>query len=198
MDDFNFNPLLLSIPESFESNRLLIRAPLWGDGIKLNEAVIASRDELKPWMPWAQTIPTVEESEVVVRRARLKYLERTDLMLLLISKETGQLIGSSGLHRIDWQSRKFEIGYWVRSAFSGKGYITEAAEAITNFAVQELKANRVEIRCDSRNTRSARVAERLGYTLEGILRNEKCAVDGSLRDTMVFSKVRGREICECP
>jgi len=72
MDDFNFNPLLLSIPESFESNRLLIRAPLWGDGIKLNEAVIASRDELKPWMPWAQTIPTVEESEVVVRRARLK------------------------------------------------------------------------------------------------------------------------------
>lgn len=193
MDDFNFNPLLLSIPESFESNRLLIRAPLWGDGIKLNEAVIESINELKPWMPWAQTIPTVEESEVVVRRARLKYLERTDLMLLLISKETGQLIGSSGLHRIDWQSRKFEIGYWVRSALSGKGYITEAADAITNFAVQELKANRVEIRCDSRNIRSARVAERLGYTLEGVLRNEKCAVDGSLRDTRVFSKVRDKE-----
>lgn len=190
MDDFNFNPLLLSIPESFESNRLLIRAPLWGDGIKLNEAVIESINELKPWMPWAQTIPTVEESEVVIRRARLKYLERTDLMLLLISKDTGQLIGSSGLHRIDWQSRKFEIGYWVRTAYSGKGYITEAADAITNFAVQELKANRIEIRCDSRNIRSARVAERLDYMLEGVLRIEKCAVDGSLRDTMVFSKVR--------
>lgn len=190
MDDFNFNPLLLSIPESFESNRLLIRAPLWGDGIKLNEAVIESINELKPWMPWAQTIPTVEESEVVIRRARLKYLERTDLMLLLISKDTGQLIGSSGLHRIDWQSRKFEIGYWVRTAYSGKGFITEAADAITNFAVQELKANRIEIRCDSRNIRSARVAERLDYMLEGVLRIEKCAVDGSLRDTMVFSKVR--------
>lgn len=193
MGDLNFNPLLLAIPESFECKRLLIRAPLWGDGIKLNEAVKESRNELMPWMPWAQNNPTVEESEIVIRRARLKYLERSDLMLLLILKETGQLIGSSGLHRIDWQSRKFEIGYWVRSAFSGKGYISEAADAITNFAVHELMANRVEIRCDARNIRSARVAERLGYTLEGILRNEKCAVDGSLRDTMVFSKVRDKE-----
>lgn len=190
MGDFKFNPLLLSIPESFESKRMLIRAPLWGDGFRLNEAVIESIKELKPWMPWAKTIPTVEESEVVIRRARLKYLERTDLMMLLISKDTGQLIGSSGLHRIDWQSRKFEIGYWVRTAYSGKGYVSEAVEAITNFAVQELKANRIEIRCDSRNIRSARVAERSDYTLEGVLRNEKCAVDGSLRDTMVFSKVR--------
>lgn len=193
MGDLNFNPLLLAIPESFESKRLLIRAPLWGDGIKLNKAVKESRNELMPWMPWAQNNPTVEESEIVIRRARLKYLERSDLMLLLILKETGQLIGSSGLHRIDWQSRKFEIGYWARSAFSGKGYISEAADAITNFAVHVLMANRVEIRCDARNIRSARVAERLGYTLEGILRNEKCAVDGSLRDTMVFSKVRDKE-----
>lgn len=193
MGDFKFNSVLLTIPESFESEHLLIRAPLWGDGIKLNEAVIESINELKPWMPWAQTIPTVEESEAVIRRARFKYLERTDLMMLLILKDTGQLIGSSGLHRIDWQSRKFEIGYWVRTAYSGKGYVSEAVEAITNFAVQKLKANRIEIRCDSRNLRSARVAERLDYMLEGVLRNEKCAVDGSLRDTKVFSKVRDKE-----
>ena len=193
MSDVISNPLLLSIPESFESDRLLIRAPLWGDGIRMNEAVKESSNELKPWMPWAKTIPTAEESEIVIRRARLRYLERSDLMLLLIHKETGQIIGSSGLHRIDWESRKFEIGYWVRTSFSGNGYITEAAEAITNFAIHELKANRVEIRCDSRNLRSARVAERLGFTLEGVLRNEKCAVDGSLRDTMLFAKVRGTE-----
>jgi RimJ/RimL family protein N-acetyltransferase len=193
MSELISNPLLLSIPESIESDRLLIRAPKWGDGIQLNEAVIESSNELKPWMPWAQSIPTVEESEIVIRRARLRYMERTDLMLLLFLKETGQLIGSSGLHRIDWESRKFEIGYWGRSTFSGNGYITEAADAITNFAVHDLNANRVDIRCDSRNHRSARVAERLGFTLEGILRSEKCAIDGSLRDTMIFAKVRGKE-----
>jgi RimJ/RimL family protein N-acetyltransferase len=130
---------------------------------------------------------------IPIRRSRLQFLDRTDLRLLLILKETGQLIGSSGLHRIDWQARRFEIGYWVRTAFGNQGYISEAIEAITIYAVHELHANRIEIRCDRRNALSARVAERQGFTLEGILRNDTCDVKGLVRDTMVFSKVRGVE-----
>lgn len=187
------NPILYTIPESFESKRLLIRAPLWEDGVIVNEAIRESIDELRAWLPWARNIPTIEESEVNIRRARLQFLDRSDLRLLLFLKETGQLVGSSGLHRIDWESRKFEIGYWLGTPFGNKGYMTEAVAAITNYAVQELQANRIEIRCDGRNLRSARVAERLGFTLEGILRQDKCAEDGSLRDTMIFSKVRGIE-----
>lgn len=185
--------IMLSIPESFESERLLIRAPHWGDGLAVNGAVKESIEELRPWMPWANTIPTVEESEASIRRSRLEFLERTDLRLLLFLKETGELIGSSGLHRIDWQSRKFEIGYWVHSAFARQGYITEAVDAITKYAIQELQANRIEIRCDSRNVQSARIAERSGFTLEGTLRNDKCDVTGTLRHTMIFAKVRGVE-----
>lgn len=187
------DPIMYSIPEHFESKRLLIRAPLWNDGIKVNEAVKESIEELRPWMPWAKSIPTVEESEISIRRSHLQFLERSDLRLLLILKGTDELVGSSGLHRIDWQSRKFEIGYWVRTSYAKQGYITEAVEAISNFAINELQANRIEIRCDDRNKRSAKIAERLGFSLEGILRNEKCDVDGSLRNTMIFSKVRGVE-----
>ncbi|WP_209972596.1 GNAT family N-acetyltransferase [Paenibacillus eucommiae] len=187
------DPILFSIPESFESNRVLIRAPLEEDGLKVNEAIKESIEELRPWMPWAQHISTVDESEINIRRARLAFLERTDLRLLLFLKETGKFIGSSGLHRLDWQARKFEIGYWMRTSFTGQGYMTESVKAITHYAIHELKANRIEIRCDSRNTPSARVAERSGFTLEGVLRKEKCAEDGSLRDTMIFSKVRGVE-----
>jgi len=189
----NFDPIMLPVPESFESERLLIRAPLWGDGAAVNEAVRESIEELRPWMPWAQNIPAIEETEKNMRRSRIEFLERADLRLHLIHKETGQLIGCSGLHRIDWKSRKFEIGYWVRTSCSKQGYITEAVDAITNFAIQELEANRIEIRCDSRNIRSARVAERLGFALDGILRKDTCETDGSLSDTMVFSKVRGVE-----
>ncbi|MCR8644571.1 GNAT family N-acetyltransferase [Paenibacillus sp. N1-5-1-14] len=185
------NPILLEIPESFESERLQIRAPLWGDGAAINEAIRESVEELRPWMIWAQNIPSIDQSEIGMRNSRLQFLERKDLQLLLIHKETGQLIGSSGLHRIDWQARKFEIGYWVRTTFARQGYVAEAVNAITNFAIQELDANRIEIRCDSRNTNSARVAERTGFTLEGILRKEKCNLDGGLSDTMIFSKVRG-------
>jgi len=187
------DPILLEIAESFESERLWIRAPLWGDGAAINEAVTESIEELRPWMPWAQNIPTIDESEANIRRSRLQFLERKDLRLLLVHKESGRLVGSSGLHRIDWQARKFEIGYWVRTSYEQQGYVTEAVNAITNYAIQELQANRIEIRCDSRNARSAKVAERAGYALEGILRNDAHDVDGSLRSTMIFAKVRGAE-----
>ncbi|MBH5320465.1 GNAT family N-acetyltransferase [Paenibacillus sp. GSMTC-2017] len=193
MGTTNNDPNLLSIPESFESERLLIRAPLWGDGPAVHRAVVGSIEELRPWMPWAKNIPTIEESESSIRQSRLEFLEQTDLRLLLFLKETGQLVGSSGLHRIDWHLRKFEIGYWVCTSFSKQGYITEAVDAITNYAIQQLQANRIEIRCDSRNKQSARVAERLAFALEGILRNDKYDEDGLLRDTMIFSKVRGVE-----
>lgn len=185
------NPILLDIPESFETDRLLIRAPFFGDGAAVNEAIRESIDELRKWMPWAQKTPTVEETEINVRRARVAFLERSDMRLHLFLKSTGQFIGSSGLHRMDWQVRSFEIGYWVRTSCSGHGYITEAVEGITAFAVRHLNANRIEIRCDSRNTRSARVAERAHFTLEGILRNERLGIDGQLRHTMVFAKVSG-------
>lgn len=127
------DPIMYSIPESFESKRLLIRAPIWNDGMKVNEAVKESKEELRPWMPWAKNIPTVEESEVSIRRSRLQFLERSDLRLLLFLKGTDELVGSSGLHRIDWQARKFEIGYWVRTSYAKQGYITEGVEAISSF-----------------------------------------------------------------
>ncbi|KWX72229.1 acetyltransferase [Paenibacillus riograndensis] len=193
MEPDQIEPILLNIPGSFTSSRLLIRAAQWGDGAAVNEAVHESLAELRPWMPWAQIAPTAEESEAIIRRSHLQFLERKDLRLLLFNKETGQLVGSSGLHRIDWQTRKFEIGYWVRTSCSRQGYISEAVTAIADYAIRELGANRIEIRCDSRNTQSARVAERLGFTLEGIVRNDKRDVGGTLRDTLLFSKVRGVE-----
>lgn len=194
MADSTTNPILLPFPESFESERLLIRAPLWGDGAAVNEAIAESAAELRPWMPWVHNIPSVEESEANIRQARLQFLAREDLRLLLFRKETGQLVGSSGLHRIDWSARRFEIGYWVRTSCTGQGYASEAVAAIGQYAVRELQANRLEIRCDARNERSARVARSQGYTLEGILRRDTCGTDGQLRDTMVFAKVRGAEL----
>ena len=84
---------------------------------------------------------------------------------------------------------KFEIGYWLRTRFAGQGYMTEAVGGITAFAFDRLGARRVEIRCDSLNRRSARVAERAGFFLEGELRNAEVGPGGELRDTLVFSMV---------
>ena len=181
------NPILLDFPDRFETERLLIRSPLPGDGPALNAAVVESLDSLRPWMPWAQTAPTVEEDEELVRKGRAHFLERSDLWLLLFLKGTDTVVGGSGLHRMDWDVPRFEIGYWCRSRFEGQGYITEAVRGITAFAFNTLGAQRVMIRMDTRNVRSRAVAERAGYVLEGEMRHDARAVDGSLRNTLVFS-----------
>jgi RimJ/RimL family protein N-acetyltransferase len=183
-------PSLINFPEEFTTERLLIRKPLPGDGKAVYAAMQASLNELKPWMPWAHTNQSEQDVEANIRDSIAKFITREDLRLHILDKVTGEFIGSSGLHRIDWAVPKFEIGYWIDAHYTGQGYITEATEAITNFAFQVLKAKRVEIRCDSKNSRSRAIPERLGFTLEGILKNNSIAVDGKeLRDTCIFAKI---------
>lgn len=187
------NPIMLDFPERLETGRLLIRAALWGDGAVLNEAIAESFVELQPWMIFAQKMPAPEESEQFVREARLNYLNRSSLHMNIYDKTSGAFIGCSGLHHINWDSRNFEIGYWIRSSCAGKGYMTEAVHGITDFAIHELAANRLEIRCSGRNTRSAAVAERAGYILDGVLRSGMRGFDGEMHDCKVYAKVRGAE-----
>lgn len=184
------DPEQIDVPEEFESERLIIRAPRPGDGAELNAAIRESFDDLRPWMTWADHIPEVAETEANVLACCDKFRARTELRLLLFLKGTDTLIGSSGLHSIDWSVPKFKIGYWVRSSYAGKGYITEAVNAITEFAFRELRARRVAISMDSRNARSQMVAERAGFEFEGTMRNDFREADGSLTDTLVYAKIR--------
>ena len=184
-------PILRDFPDHLETERLLIRAPRAGDGAENCAAVQESLAELRPWMPWAMEPLTPESQEAVMRRAHADFMARTDLMLLLLLKGTNTMVGSSGLHRIDWRVPRFEIGYWLRTSYTGKGYMTEAVNAITAFAFGTLEARRVEIRCDERNTRSAAVAQRCGFALEGVLRHSgRSHLDGELVNEMVFAQIR--------
>lgn len=185
------NPILLDFPDHFETERLLIRAPRPGDGMVVNAAILESLDHLRPWMPWVHPAPTAADTEAHSRRMAARFILREDLALYLFRRSDGLFVGGSGMHRINWSLPSFEIGYWVRASLEGQGYITEAVVGITRFAFDTLQAQRIEIRCDARNTRSAAVARRAGYTLEGRLRRDEWATDGTLRDTLVFSRLRG-------
>nr|WP_090885755.1 GNAT family N-acetyltransferase [Evansella caseinilytica] len=183
------DPLLLDLPTEFYSERLFIRMPKPGDGNIVYEAISASIQELKPWMPFAYKGQTEEETESNLREAQANFLLRKELRLLVFHKETGEFIASSGLHHIDWRVPKFEIGYWIDKRHSGNGYITEAVQRITEFAFEELQARRVEICCDERNKNSRAVAERLGFSLDCVLKNDAVSVDGKdLRNTCIYSK----------
>jgi ribosomal-protein-serine acetyltransferase len=193
------DPVLVDVPMRLETPRLVLRPPRAGDGEALNEAVRESLPELRPWMPWAQHAPSLAESEAYCRRQQARFILREDLPMLIFERafggangRTGALLGATGLHRIDWALRRFEIGYWARRGHAGQGYISEAVRRLTRMAFEELGAERVEVRMDERNEASQRVAEAAGFEFEAVLRQESVAVDGLPRDTRVYARVRER------
>jgi len=176
-------------PLELQTERLLIRSPQVGVARQIVEAIEESIESLGPWMPWADHVPTLAEAEENCRKAEEAFKDGSDFRLHLLLKDSLTLIGSSGLHRNDWSVPKVEIGYWLRTSCRGKGYATEAVREITRYALEELQVKRVEIKMSSANARSRRVPERLGFTLEGVLRNDSRNVDGTLRDTCIYAKL---------
>lgn len=191
------DPLLIDVPERLLTERFILRCPQPGDGPALNAAVCDTLAELRLWMPWAQAAPTLDESEAHARRAQAKYRLREDLVMLIFerlpSNHEGALVGGTGLHRMSWDAGSFEIGYWRRTGHESRGVITEAVLALTRLCFDQLAARRVEIRMDDDNFASRRVAERAGFTLEGVLRQDSVRPDGVPRDTRVYARVRGVE-----
>ncbi len=111
-------------------------------------------------------------------RAYAKFLLRKDLRLYMFRQSSGRFVGSTGLHRINWDVGLFEISYWIRTAESHQGLVTEAVHGIVRWAADHLDARRIEIRCDARNLRSRNVAERAGFHLEAVLRQDEPDVQG--------------------
>ena len=187
------DPLLIDIPERLEAGRTVLQVPRAGMGAEMAVVIAQSLAHLRPWMPWAQDAPSAESSELVVRRMQADFIARSDLCFHMFSRRAdgspGRLLGGTGLHRIDWAVRKFEIGYWIRPDAAGRGHVSETVALLTALAFDRLAARRVEIRCDARNLKSRAVAERSGFELEGVLRQDALGVDGTPRDTCVYSRI---------
>jgi RimJ/RimL family protein N-acetyltransferase len=183
-------PILIDIPERLVGDRVVVRAYRPGDGIALNEAILASLDHLRPTMPFAQSAPTIEESEDVVRRFRAKWILREDIGMGIWNPQETRVLGGTGLHRIDWEARRFEIGYWIRPDEEGKGLVSESVRLLCELAFETLGANRVHIRCAADNLRSAAVPRRLGFVHEGTLRHALLSPSGEIKDELVFGMIR--------
>jgi RimJ/RimL family protein N-acetyltransferase len=179
------------VPTRVVTGRLILRAPRGGDGPLVHAAIRESFETLTCWMPWARRMPTVAESETFVRESAARFRNREDLTYLIFAHESDLVLGAIGLHSIDWGVPRFELGYWLRNTAHRQGYMTEAVRALTAVGFDRLSAERMEIRCDSRNSASASVAVRSGYQLEAILRRHGRDNSGGLRDTLIFARFSG-------
>lgn len=188
------NPVLLDLPDTVETPRLLLRPPRAGDGPALLDAITESLPELRRFLaslPWVAAEQTIELTEAFCRNGQANFLTRKDLPFLMFEKGSGQVLGGTGLHRTVWETPKTEVGYWCRTSRSGQGFVSEAVTALVEYAFRNIRAVRVELVTDAENQRSRRVAERCRFALEGTLRDERRAPDGSLRTTCIYARLPG-------
>ncbi len=180
-----------------DTPRLIIRSPRIEDAPAVSAAIHASAESLREWMPWADPLPSLEQSTANLAEAIERTKQDLEYRLLLFDR-SGGLIGSSGLHALDWRIPRAEIGYWIDRRHAGNGYASEAVEAITRYASTRMGIRRVEIIVSDRNRVSWRIPERVGYALEGILREHRVNPDGRRDHTRIYAHITEDAAAEEP
>lgn len=167
--------------------RLLLRCWDPNDTSALKATTAETLDDLKLFMPWAWKEPTsFEDTVMLLRRWRSRFDADEDYVYGIFPPDESRVLGGCGLHKRVGRDA-LEIGYWVHKDFSGRGFATEAAAAVTRAGFEIHAVKRMEIHCHPDNGRSAAVARKLGYTLEGILRQRINIRPDLLGDVMIWS-----------
>lgn len=126
----------------------------------------------------------------LVERNFIESLYKDDKNILLGMEVNGTLIGSIGLHRIDWVNRSTELGVVIfRKEYWNKGYGTKAIDLMLKYAFEYLNMNRVSLKVYEYNERAIHVYEKCGFKVEGRLRKAKF-FKGRYWDVLVMSILR--------
>lgn len=147
-----------------------------------------NRDYLSPWFPWVDMTLSSEDSKKFVLECQEKFQNKKSADFGVIYE--GDFIGSMGFHTIKMRDEWAEIGYWIDEDFQGKGIMTECVKAVIKYGFDELNLHRIQIKCDTRNLRSKAIPERLGFKLEGVIRESRKNEGGAFSDMLIYSLLR--------
>jgi ribosomal-protein-serine acetyltransferase len=90
-----------------------------------------------------------------------------------------------------WDVSCLEMGYWISDEYARQGFMTEAVNALTQYAIKQLGMKKITITCDISNIRSRKIPERLGFNLETTLKGSRVnPVSRKLSDTLAFVKLK--------
>ncbi|MEN1938905.1 GNAT family N-acetyltransferase [Paenibacillus sp. 102] len=130
---------------------------------------------------------TKDETRVLLENMIETNKEDKSFIWSILSKEHQKVIGTCGIWKLLHNSAS--LGAVIGSMYWGKGVIVEALEELIKFGFQELDLNRIEGRCDVRNTASERVMQKLKMTYEGTLR-QSIIIDGMYCNSKVYSLLK--------
>lgn len=148
------------------------------------DLVLANREHLDRWLLWSNSIQAESDAAATIA----KYVTRRDAGLgfncgIWVGD---RLAGGIVCRDLNPEDRNAEIGYWLGSEFTGRGLATAAATMATDYLIRIRDMHRVTMHCAGDNVRSRAIPERLGYTLDGILR-ESNSLNGQFYDQAVYS-----------
>jgi ribosomal-protein-serine acetyltransferase len=170
------------------NDRLSLRIPAIEDAKDIYTVIDKDRDHLKQWLVWVDDVKSFENTETNIKK-RIEDFEKKEAASFFIYYEN-QWIGSVGFISIDNDNHNGEIGYWLSSAFEGKGLMTECVKACVRYGFEDLNLHRILIKCDADNVKSAGIPKRLGFILEGTLREDKNRQD-HYRNTSMYGLLKG-------
>jgi RimJ/RimL family protein N-acetyltransferase len=170
-----------------DTERLVIRCWNPGDALLFEEAIQASLEHLRPWMPWAHDEPVDLQTRIDhIRQVRAKFDTDEDYWYGVFDTEQSRVLGATGLHIRSGPDVR-EIGYWIRADATGQGLITESTAALVKVAFEVDGVHRVEIHNHPDNLASAAIARKLGFTHEATLRERIRSHDGQRHDSMIWT-----------
>jgi ribosomal-protein-serine acetyltransferase len=152
----------------------------------LFQAARESATEVSRWLPWCHPDYSMEESLEWILKCQRLWGDGLEYHFVVFDRLTETLVGGVGLNQLDPVNRLANLGYWVRTAWTGRGVATAAARLAARFGFEELGLIRLEITVALGNTASQRVAEKVGGACEGLLR-KRLFINGQSEDALIYS-----------
>ncbi|MHB1033680.1 MAG: GNAT family N-acetyltransferase [Pirellulales bacterium] len=152
------------------------------------EAAIESVVAASPWLPWCHAGYTREDSVQWIASREEAWRSDSDYSFAILEYTTGAFLGGCAVNRIDRVNLRANLGYWVRTSRTGRGFATAAARLLARFAFDELGLQRIEILAAVGNVASRRVARKLGAVEECVAKN-RLRLAGRQHDAVCFSLI---------
>jgi RimJ/RimL family protein N-acetyltransferase len=140
--------------------------------------------EISRWIP-AIPAPYTQDHALAFVRGEVRPLEHSRAITV-----DAVVVGAIGLG-LNSEEYRGRIGYWVAAAARGRGFCTRALSLLSRWALDDLDLQRLELITDPDNVASQRVAEKVGFQREGVLRSHLLHPDGRRRDSVMFSLLPG-------
>jgi RimJ/RimL family protein N-acetyltransferase len=151
------------------------------------EAARESVEQVYPWMQWCHAAYSINDAMSWIDATIAGHRDKTNFEFAIF--DDGRFAGGCGINHINHVDKFANVGYWVRTSCAGRGVTPGAVTLLMSWAFARTDLNRLEIVTAVRNTRSQRVAEKVGALREGVLR-QRLVAEGRAQDAIMYSVVR--------